>query len=230
MLTGHTPKTHMNFSNKRTTDPTVEPVTVDELDTQLRGDGVLASEEGTFLTSLIQAAREYVEEFTHRALITQEYTMVLDNWPRVHGHVLGWWDGVREGSIVQDAQNYVELPIAPLISVTEVRTFNNDNTAVVFHDTNYFLDTIATPGQIILNTGIVWPTFTRSRNGIEIRYRAGYGDAATDVPAALRIAIKQLAAHWYENREFTKTQSDQNQAFSPLHVQSILNRWKVQRL
>src|SRR6185436_11847363 len=38
-------------------------------------------------------------------------------------------------------------------------------------------------------------------NGIEIVYTAGFGPAANNVPADLRIAISQIASHWYENRE-----------------------------
>jgi len=217
-------------SNKRTTDPAVEPITADELDTHLRGDGVLAANEGDFLESVITAAREYVEEFTRRALITQSYTLVMDSWPSVKNEGLGWWDGVREGSISQDLQGHVELPMGPLQSITSVTTYAADNTSTVFDSSNYFIDSNQTPGQLVLNTGTVWPSFTRTRNGIEIVYVAGYGNNATDVPGALKMAVKQLAAHWYENREYTKTQSDQNQAPAPLHVQSILNRWKVKRL
>jgi len=218
------------YSNKRTTDPASEPVTKAELDAHLRGDGVLEANEADLLDSLILAAREYVEEFTRRALITQSWTLVMDAWPQAKGDNLGWWDGVREGSISSGTQGFVELPIGQLQSVTSVTTYDNDNSSTVFASSNYFLDTNATPGQLILNTGTVWPVFTRTRNGIEIEYVAGYGDNATDVPGALRQAVKQLAAHWYENRELVKTQSDQNQAMAPVHVQSILNRWKVQRL
>ena len=217
------------LSNKRTTQPAVEPVTAAELDTHLRGDGVLAANEGNLLETLITAAREYVEEFTRRALITQTWTLVMDHWPK-SPRELGWWDGVREGSLTESASASVELPMSPLQSVTSITTYSQDNSSTVFASNNYFLDTNATPGQVILNTGTVWPIFTRTRNGIEIVYVAGYGDEATDVPGALRIAIRQLAAHWYENRELVKTQSDQNQAMAPMHVLSILNRWKVQRL
>lgn len=230
MLTGRDPRYTVRMSNRRTTDPDVEPITVDQLDEHLRGDGILASEEGVFLSSLIRSAREYVEEFTGRALINQTYTLVMDSWPAIQGGGLGWWDGVREGSIITDQQAYVELPIAPLQTVVSVTTFNNDNSSTVFASSNYFLDTISQPGQLILNTGTVWPIFTRTRRGIEIVYISGYGTSATSVPGALRQAIIQLATHWYENREFTKTQSDQNQASSPLHVQSLLNRWKVRKL
>ena len=230
MLTGSSQKYRSRMTNRRTTNPSVEPVTIQQLDTTLRGDGILAAEEDLFLTELIKSAREYVEEYTGRALINQTYTLVMDTWPIAEGHNLGWWDGVRQGSIVMDQQGYVELPIAPLQSVTSVTTFDDDNSSTVFASSNYFLDTVSQPGQLILNTGTVWPVFTRTRRGIQIIYVAGYGSNPTDVPGALRTAVLGLATHWYENREMVKTQSDQNQAMAPLHVQSLLNRWKVQRL
>jgi hypothetical protein len=219
----------MTLSNRRTTDPAVEVVTVDEMDVYLRGDGVLESVDGELLTSLITAAREYVEEFTRRALITQTWTMFMDTFPRTQ-NPLGWWDGVREGSITQGDLRSFELPIGPLQSVTSISTFADNNAETTFAASNYFLDTTKTPGEVILNTGATWPVFTRNRNGVKVVYVAGYGDVATDVPSPLRTAVKMLAAHWYENREFTKTQSDMNQAASPIHVQSILNRYKVMKL
>jgi len=219
----------MKRSNTRTTEPNTAPVTAAQLDTFLRGDGVLEDIEEDLLVSLIQSATTYVEDFTRRALITQTWTMFMDGFPQ-RRDPLGWWDGTREGSITQGQASSFELPIGPLKSVTSISTFNDDNTETTFDAANYFLNTTATPGEVILNTGATWPVFTRNRNGIKIVYVAGYGDNATDVPSPLRTAIKQLAAHWYENREFTKTQSDMNQAVSPIHVQSILNRYKVSRL
>lgn len=45
----------------------------------------------------------------------------------------------------------------------------------------------------------------RSAAGIEIDITAGYGDAASDVPEALRQAVRLLVAHWYENRGLATT-------------------------
>ncbi len=217
------------ISNKLTTAPAAEPVTATELDTHLRGDGVLESVESPTLEELITSAREFVELHTRRALITQTWTMFMDRFPQGQAD-LGWWDGIREGSMTTGDARSIKLPTGDLQSVTSVSTFDTDNTETTFADTNYFLNTNETPGEIILNPGVVWPTFTRSRMGIKVVYVAGYGDAGSDVPGALKVAIKQLAAHWYENRELVKTQSDQNQAMAPLHVLSIINKYKVGRL
>ena len=44
------------------------------------------------------------------------------------------------------------------------------------------------------------PAPGRLAAGIELDVTVGYGDAAVDVPQALRQAIRLLVAHWYENR------------------------------
>lgn len=216
-------------SNKLTSEPTVEPVTATELDTYLRGDGNLVSAEEDLLNGLIISARMFAESYTRRAFITQSWTLYLDRTPNGLDN-LGWWDGVREGSINQKVPDYIELPVGPVQSITSFTTYDMDNSSSIFNSSNYFLDNNRTPGRLVLNTGNSWPVFTRDQNGIEIVYVAGYGDAATDVPFPLKTAIKQLASHWYENREFVKTQSDQNQAPAPLHVTSILNQYKVRKL
>ena len=219
----------MTISNRRIQEPVEEPVTTDEVDNFLRGNGVLEEVDAVLLQSMIFSAREYVEETTRQALITQKWEMFMDAFPRTKGG-LGWWDGVREGAITQDQKGSFELPIGPLQSVDSISTFNMANEETVFDSANYFLNTTKDPGEVILNSTAIWPTFTRHRNGIRVVYNAGFGDKATDVPSPLRLAIKMLITHWYENREYTKTQSDMNQATAPLHVQSMINRYKRFRL
>ncbi len=219
------------FANKQTTPPAVEPVTGTLLDTHLRGDGELVGAEAAFLDTLIIASREYIEAETRRSMITQTWTAYLDRWPNVEGQD-DWWDGVREGAIgsMGSTSDFIELPIAPLQSVTSIKTFSSDNTETTYDSSNYFLDTTSVLGRIIRNSGSLWPTALRTRNAIEIVYVTGYGASATAVPGALKQAVLQLAGHWYENREFVKEQSDMNQAATPMHVQRIINQWKVMKL
>ena len=55
------------------------------------------------------------------------------------------------------------------------------------------------PGRIKLRSGYVWPIH-RNFSSFIVEFKAGYGDAATDVPEALKETILQLIAHLYENR------------------------------
>jgi uncharacterized phiE125 gp8 family phage protein len=45
------------------------------------------------------------------------------------------------------------------------------------------------------------PLYAVNPGGAVIRYKAGYGDAASDVPQAIRQAILMLVGHLYEARE-----------------------------
>lgn len=219
------------LKNVLTVAPSIEPVTAAELDDYLRGDGELASSESDLLEALITAAREYVETQTKLRMITQTWTLWMDHFPPAK-EGLGWWDGVRLGAVSMGASRSFNLPVGPFVSGNSlvIKTYDTDNTATVFSDTNYRINHADKLASVVLNDGIIWPTFTRSTDGIEVIYQVGYGALATAVPSGLRTAIKMLAGHWYENREFTKTQSDQAQAYAPMHVASVINSYKVRTL
>jgi len=51
-------------------------------------------------------------------------------------------------------------------------------------------------------------------NGIEVDFRAGYGEAGTDVPDMLKRAILMLVAHWFEFRGVAAA-ADQPVGFPP---------------
>lgn len=203
------------------TAPATEPVSVAELRTYLREP----SDQDAALTRLIKAAREYVEETCGLALISQTRELTLDAWPG-GGDGLGWWDGVQDGAIGSNAPRYVELPRGPLISITSVKTYDNTNAATTWSASSYFADTGNRPGRLALLDGAVWPMPTRSASGIVIRYVAGYADAAA-VPNALCLAVLQIAAHWYENRELVTLDAANR---IPMQAGRILSRFRVVRL
>ena len=161
---------------KVTTGPTVEPITSTELKTFARIDG---STEDTLLDSFIVAVRQACEKYLGRSLLEQTIKLSLDFWP----------------------STVVELPMPPLLSVTQVRTLDEDDAVTAYASSNYYVRTLTDPGQIVLRQGSTPPINTaRWSGGIEIEYKAGYGTAATSVPAAIKEAIKLWATLVYENR------------------------------
>ena len=95
----------------------------------------------------------------------------------------------------------LELRATPVQSVTSFTTYADDDTATVWASSNYRLSPGGQRSRIAPAGSAAWPTYTRGTDGIVIVYVAGYGDAASDVPAPIVEAIKMLVAHWYENRE-----------------------------
>lgn len=158
------------------TPPTLEPVSLSEFKAHARID---ITDDDALALALIKAARQWVERYTSHALNTQTWQLWLDTPP---------------------TQNFVRLAATPVISVSQVKIYDNAGNAIIWDSTSYFVDTFSDPARLALRNSAVWPTPDRLTNGMMIEYTAGYGAAASDVPEALRLAIKQLATHWYEHR------------------------------
>lgn len=177
------------------TPPAVEPVLLADAKQQARID---TTADDALVSSLIAAARQWVEQYIGRALITQTWQMTIDTWPVAS---LPFWDGEREGPVtVLENPGYILLPRPPLVTVNSVTYYDNSDNATIWPSSNYFVDTIHTPGRLCLRLGSVWPVPMRLTNGIVIQYAAGYGADGSSVPEAIKTAIRQIVAHWYEHR------------------------------
>jgi uncharacterized phiE125 gp8 family phage protein len=122
-----------------------------------------------------------VEDITNRKLSTQTATLYLDEFP---------------------TEDYIELPYYPLRSVpsTGVTYTGSSGNTTTFGSTYWDTDIYNEPGRVVLTYGDEWPTDTLSQtNPVQIRFNCGY--KSTEVPAKLKLAVRLLAAHYYENRE-----------------------------
>jgi uncharacterized phiE125 gp8 family phage protein len=126
------------------------------------------------LLELAQAARQYAEDFTRRAFITQTWQKALD---------------------YKDVKDAIWLPRPPLRSIVSITTYNDIGAATVQDAASYTMDTFSEPGWVELLTGYTWG-YIRELNGMLIEYTAGYG-AASAVPLPIKRAIIELAAYWF---------------------------------
>lgn len=186
-------------ANRLVTAPAEEPVTAAELRAHLIEDSTnLPDAEAN---ALITEARQWIEDMTGLAFVTQTWRMNMDRWP---GRREPWWDGLRDGAIgmlyEEDVELSIPVPRYPLQSVSDVDVYDEASNVVAVTVASVFdVDTFSMPGRISLKYGATWPVAMRANNAIEITYVAGYGDAA-DVPAAMKRAIKMLAAKMYSER------------------------------
>lgn len=155
--------------------PASEPVTVADMRAHLRLPG---NAEDVLLADLVAAARHHIEQETRRALISQGWRHYLDLWP--------------EGRVVA-------LPVAPVLSVETVTTYDLDGNPHVMDPADYVVDLGTCPARLRVRVGGGLPS--AQLLGVEIDFTAGYGTHASDVPAPLCQAIRLLAAHWFEHRE-----------------------------
>lgn len=207
------------------TAPSVEPVTADELRANLVvGSTALPDAEAN---SLIAVAREYIEESTAIAMITQGWRLSLNDWP---GGREPWWDGTRQWAIseLNNQRGIVALPVYPLQSVDTVTVFDEaSNATVVNIGATFDIDTYQKPGRLALQDGATWPIALRNINAIQIEYTAGYGDAAANVPAPLKRAVLQMAAYLFEHRGDGCAPGD---AYVDSGAAGLAGRYKLARL
>ncbi len=157
--------------------PMLEPVALSEARTFLRVDDT--AEDG-FVSTLITAARLHIEGTTGRALISQSWRVVADSWP-------------ADGTIV--------LPVAPLISISSITTYDGEGVPTILALAQFQPETNTSPARIFLPPMIEGAGVLREHNGIEIDYVAGFGPAPSDIPQDLRHAILSLVGYWFEHRD-----------------------------
>lgn len=161
----------------RATAPAVEPVTLAEAKAHLRVD---ASDEDTYIGTLITAARQWVEEYLDRSLVNTQWTMRLDSFPYE-----------------------IELPRPPIASagtvtaVTVTYTLADESTATL-SATAYRVDRNSTPGVVRQLRSGSWPANLDDYNAVSVTWWAGYGATGASVPAAIRHAILLLVGAWYD--------------------------------
>lgn len=159
----------------RITGPAVEPISVDQAKLFLRETN---TDEDTYIATLISVARETVEEFTRRALLTQTWKLTMDRFP--------------EGTSI-------ELERSPLVSVESVQYWPSDGSDQVALDPgSYLVIPGLIPGLIQFRGSVIsrWPGTDIRGDAVEISFTAGSAVA----PFRAQQAIYMTIANWYENR------------------------------
>ena len=167
------------MSNALVTAPAAEPISVTDAKSHLR---VVGSDDDSYITALIVAARQYAENFTRRTLITQTWDIKLNHFPC-------------------DARQLIELPFSPLQSVTSISYVDAQGVTQTWDSSLYMVDSDAVPAQIVPVYGEVYPSTRDQINAVTIRMVTGYGDAGSDVPQEIIQAMLMHIGHLYEHRE-----------------------------
>jgi uncharacterized phiE125 gp8 family phage protein len=163
------------MAEKLITAPAVEPITLEEARLYLRAS---TTAEDALVMGMLFASREFAEQYTERAFVTQTWELSLDAFPR-----RGW----------------IEIPKGTLQSVTSVTYTDENGAGQTLATSVYDVDTRRDPGRIMLAENESWPTTDYQPNAVVIKFVCGYGLAAA-VPYSIRAAI-QLLVQYFEQRD-----------------------------
>lgn len=184
---------------KLLTAPAVEPVSLSEAKSHLRVD---VDADDTYIGTLIVAARQFAEAYTHRQLVTAVWQFTYDRFPV----------GIRP----------LPLPLAPLASVDEITYVDEAGDDQTYDAADYDVWTALEPGIVQPAFDTYWPTARRQPASVTIEATLGYGNAAA-VPQAIKQAMLLMIGHWYENREEVAVGTIATQV--PLAAQHLLEQF-----
>lgn len=84
----------------------------------------------------------------------------------------------------------------------------------------FIQDVVSEPGRIFPGPpGQMWPSVLYVPDAVQIHFTAGYDGVMQVMPARIQMAMLQLIAHWYENREAVMAGSMKDM---PNHVSMLL--------
>lgn len=161
------------------TPPALEPVSLVEAKLHLR---VEHTEDDDSIDAMITAARQWVEQVTRRALVTQTLEVWFPKFCRA-----------------------LELPRPPLQWVESVSYTAGDGTDGTVTDHRVIAPTESV-GSVEQPEG-GWPATIIADDAVRIRYVAGYADVGSPsagvggVPKPLKLAILLVLGDLYEHRE-----------------------------
>jgi uncharacterized phiE125 gp8 family phage protein len=161
--------------SKVSVEPSVEPVTLTEAKLHLRVDHTT---DDDLINILRQVAREMVENYTNRSLITQTRVIKLDNFP--------CFDTIR-------------LTHGPIQSLTSITYDDANDASQTLASSAYWTDFDSNIARVVVKNS--WPATYDKPNAVQITYVAGYGTAGSDVPQPLKQAMLLIIGHLYENRQ-----------------------------
>lgn len=164
------------------TAPVEEPVGLEEAKAHCRVDHTT---DDAYIRALLESARQHVENYTRRKLITQTWDYKIDRFPC--------------GTVEP-----IELPHPPLQSVTSVKYLDISGVEQTWPASEYIVTAPvgehAERGRISLADGKTWPDALYLMDSVRIRFVCGYGDAAA-VPSGIKQAILLRVGDLYTNRE-----------------------------
>ncbi len=189
----------------RSVAPAVDLVTLAEAKAHLR---VEHSAEDTLIQDYTTAAIELLDGrygTLGRALVNQTWILKLPCFP---------------------ASRVIELPLPPLVSVTDIKYNDTASAEQTMTATDYTVQADHFVGRIVLGSDKSWPSTDNEVDAVTITYVAGFGATSAAVPAAIKAAARVIIGELYANRGFSMA-PDAVQSNAQKAVTALLRPYKV---
>jgi len=123
---------------------------------------------------------------------------------------------------------YLQLPSGPVTELSTIQYVTSANVTVDWHTAGVtdrvYLDDHRQPERAVLLPTEDWPTpELRDAGGVIVTYKAGWPNAAA-IPRDVTMALRQVVAHWWSNREAVQVDPGLTAIEVPMGAHSILSR------
>lgn len=153
-------------------EPVAEPMTAEEVRTMHLY--TLAFED-TYLTSLIEGVRQYIEAAYDMAVVPQTIEETFPTWPG----------------------RCINLSMYPVTAITSVKYLDANEDEQTVSDTDYYGFPGKLKGMVQFKKNYSFPGLSESPEAVKIEYTAG----AATVPEYFKIAIRLMVARLHLKRE-----------------------------
>jgi len=178
----------------RTVAPTSEALTVDEAVRHLQ---LAAGDDTGYVSSLISVARDVAENATGRALMTSTWLGVTGCWP---------------------ACGMLPLSVGPITAISSVKYYAEGETSLTTVDAaDYVVSTATTPAVIVFGEDFDAPTLADRPDAVQVTFVAGAANP-TQVPPALKHALRILIRHYYDHPDAVDNASFNELPFGLRHL------------
>jgi uncharacterized phiE125 gp8 family phage protein len=146
------------------------------------------------------AAHLRIDDNTEQALVEGYIAAATQHLDAKYGILAGTTLGVQTWELYLDAFpcGPIKLPLAPVVDVVSVGYADADGVDQVVDPASYVVDNQSYDAWVVPVSGYAWPSTLAAINAVTVRFRAG---TTATIPAPVKLAIMELAGHFYENRE-----------------------------
>lgn len=186
---------------RKISEPAAEPVLLADAKLQCSIDG---NDLDAIVADKIASARDECEHELERALITQTWERVLDEFP------------VSE----------IALGMPPVQSIVSVRYIDLNGQAQTLDPSQYVLDSDTLPGFVLPADGVTWPATKDAAGAVRVRFVCGYGDTHAAIPRAIRewLLVRVASMVQFRSEHIVGTIVT---ALPNRHVDRLLDRYRV---